>query len=285
MPRKFSSKIFIDGGDPNETLEAKSLLGYIDGQTTNPTLIAKNPLAMERIAKGDKFDKEELISFYKKVVVAIASIVDWSVSIEPYVDKNSSVEQILTQAREMYSWAPAKAWIKFPATFQGLEAAYMAIKEGIRVNMTLVFSQEQAASIYVATRHTKEPVFVSPFVGRLDDQGEDGMQLVANILRMYQAGDGHVLTLTASVRSIKHLLYALKLGSPVITVPFKVFKQWGEMGFPEPSSEFVYDNDGFKPIPYREITLEKNWREYDFSHPLTDIGIGKFCEDWNKLVR
>lgn len=283
MPRKFFSKIFIDGGDPDETLEAKRLLGYIDGQTTNPTLIAKNPQVMERIGKGDKFTKDELLSFYKRIVEAIAPVVDWSISIEPYVDKNSSAEQILTQAREMIGWTP-KAWIKFPATYQGLEAARMAIKEGIRVNMTLVFSQEQAAGIYVATRHTEEPVFVSPFVGRLDDQGENGMQLIANILRMYEAGDGHIWTLTASVRSINHLLYALKLKSPVITVPFKVFRQWGEMGFPEPPSEFIYDFDGFKPIPYREIALDKNWRDYDLSHPLTDIGIGKFCEDWNKLV-
>lgn len=284
MPRKFSSKIFIDGGDPDETLEAKNLLGFIDGQTTNPTLIAKNTAVQERIAKGDKFTKDELMEFYKKTVLAIASIVDWSVSIEPYVDKDSSTEQILAQAREMASWTP-KAWIKFPITYQGLEAARIAIKEGIAANMTLCFSQEQAAAVYTATRIAQQPVFVSPFVGRLDDQSENGMQLIANIIRMYEAGDGHVLVLTASVRNIKHFLYALKLGSPIITVPFKVFREWAKMDFLQPSAQFIYDYDGLKPIPYREISLDKKWRDFDLTHPLTDIGIKHFCEDWNKLVK
>ena len=89
MPKKFFSKIFIDGGDPNETLEAKNLLGYIDGQTTNPTLIAKNPDVEARIAKGEKFTREELLAFYKKTIGAISSIVDWSVSIGPYVNSDT----------------------------------------------------------------------------------------------------------------------------------------------------------------------------------------------------
>ncbi|MCL5774093.1 MAG: transaldolase, partial [Firmicutes bacterium] len=201
---RFISKIFIDGGDPAETIEARQLLGYIDGQTTNPTLISKNPEVQAALARGEKFTEKQAYGFYKKVVEEISKIVDWSVSIETYSDKNTTAEEMLSQAGEMSGWIH-KAWIKFPTTHAGLQAASEAIKEGMRVNMTLCFSQEQAAAIYSATKGAKEPVFVSPFVGRLDDRGENGMELIKNILKMYDKSDGHVWTLTASVRNLNHL--------------------------------------------------------------------------------
>jgi transaldolase len=150
--------------------------------------------------------------------------------------------------------------------------------------MTLCFSQEQAAAVYNATKGAKD-VFVSPFVGRLDDRGEDGMSLIANILKMYRKGDGHVLTLTASVRNLNHLLYALQLKSPIITVPFKIFKEWADKGFSLPDETFVYDPGTLKPIPYREIPLDKPWTKYNIHHDLTDIGIERFSNDWNYLVK
>lgn len=284
MNKKFTSKIFLDGGDPDETLEVRNLLGFLDGQTTNPTLISKNPLIMQRITGGNKFSKEELLNFYKKTVTAIAALVDWSVSIEPYVGHNTAVEEIFSQVQEMASWT-SKAWIKLPLTPNGLEAARLAIRQGIAVNLTLCFSQEQAAAVYAATSLAKKPVFVSPFVGRLDDRGENGMQLIANILKMFEKGDGHVLTLTASVRNIKHFLWALKLKSPVITAPLKVIQEWAQMNFIVPADDFVYDASSFKPITYKEISLDEKWMSYDITHPLTDDGIDKFCEDWDKLVR
>ena len=285
MDKKIFSKIFIDGGDPTETAEAKKLLGYIDGQTTNPTLIAKNPEALARLAKGEKFDKKEVYDFYKKVVSTISPIVDWSVSIETYSDKNTTASEMFAQSKEMYSWIP-NAWIKFPTTTEGLKAASKAVKEGMRVNMTLCFSQEQAAAVYAATKGApKGNVFVSPFVGRLDDCGEDGMNLIANILKMYEKGDGHVLTLSASIRTLAHLLYSIKLKSPIITIPFKVFKEWADTGFQMPVENFIYAPSDLSEIPYKELDLSKSWTTFDIKHDLTDVGIDKFSADWNSLVK
>lgn len=283
MNKILLSKIFIDGGDPVETAEAKKLLGYIDGQTTNPTLISKNPEAVARLAKGEKFDKKEVYDFYKKVVTEISGIVDWSVSIETYSDKNTTASEMLEQGKEMYRWIP-NAWIKFPTTAEGLKATSLAVKKGIRVNMTLCFSQEQAAAVYAATYGAKD-IFVSPFVGRLDDRGENGMQLIENILKMYEKGDGHVLTLTASVRNLAHLLYALKLKSPIITIPFKVFKQWADTNFQLPDGGFTYKPSDLAEIPYKNLDLTKPWTSFNIKHELTDIGIEKFSADWNSLVK
>ena len=90
-------------------------------------------------------------------------------------------EDMLPQGREMFSWIP-NAHIKFPTSHEGLKAADQAVQEGLRVNLTLCFSQEQAAAVYAATKGAKKgDVFVSPFIGRLDDRGENGMDLIANI--------------------------------------------------------------------------------------------------------
>jgi len=101
---------------------------------------------------------------------------------------------------------------------------------------------------------------------------------------MYQIGDGHVLPLTASVRNLEHLLYAIQIGSPLITVPFKVIKEWAENGFVLPDEKFNYQPN-LKPIDYKEIALDKNWQDYDPSHDLTDIGVEKFSRDWKNLIR
>ncbi|EKD65567.1 MAG: hypothetical protein ACD_50C00049G0001 [uncultured bacterium] len=291
-PRNLKTKIFLDSGDPEETKEVIKLLRFLDGQTTNPTLISKNPAAKVRLDKGDKFTKEEILGFYKEVVKEISNLIpQGSISIEVYSDKNTNSEEMLEQGREMFSWIPG-AHIKFPATKEGLKAANQAVKEGMRVNMTLCFSQEQAAAVYTATNNSKQKslkgfknVFVSPFIGRLDDKGENGMDLIENIIRMYQKGDGHVEVLTASVRTLDHFLYAIKLGSNIITSPFKIIKEWAEKGMPMPDESFEYKASGLKPIPYQEIDLNKPWQEYNVKHELTDIGIEKFSEDWNKLIK
>jgi transaldolase len=192
---------------------------------------------------------------------------------------------MLKQAKEMFSWIP-NAHIKFPTSREGLKAAEQAVKSGFRVNLTLCFTQEQAAAVYAATRGAKKgDVFVSPFIGRLDDRGENGMDLISNILKMYQKGDGHVELLTASVRKADHLLYALKLGSDIITVPFNVLKEWGEKGMPMPKSDYVYDSGSLKAIPFKEIDLAKNWETYDIRHELTDKGMERFSADWNALIK
>lgn len=280
------TKIFLDSGDPNETKEIIKLLGFLDGQTTNPTLISKNPAAKSRLEKGGKFTKDEILGFYKEVVQEISSLIpQGSVSVEVYADKNTTSLQMLGQGRKMFSWIP-NAHIKFPTTKEGLKAARIAIDEGIRVNMTLCFSQEQAAAVYVATLGAKRgDVFVSPFIGRLDDRGENGMDLIKNIIRMYQKGDHHVEVLTASVRSLDHFLFAIKLKSDIITAPFKTLKEWGEKGIPMPNPSFKYDASNLKPIPYQEIDLNKPWQNYNIYHELTDIGMDKFSSDWNTLLK
>lgn len=285
-PQNLKTRIFLDGGNPGETREILDLLGFLDGQTTNPTLISKNPDAKKRLERGEKFTKEEVLDFYQGVVKEIAGLLpQGSISIEVYADASTSPGTMLVQGKEMFEWIP-NAHIKFPTSREGLKAAEQAVWDGLRVNMTLCFSQEQAAAVYAATRGAKKgDVFVSPFIGRLDDRGENGMDLIANILCMYAKGDGHVEVLTASVRSLDHLLYALKLGSDIITAPYEILKAWAEKGIPVPGDEYRYDQKGLKPIPYRKIALGRPWENYHIRHDLTDKGMEKFSADWNALIR
>jgi transaldolase len=285
-PKNLKTKIFLDGGDQVETKEIIKILGFLDGQTTNPSLISKNPEARKRIERGEKFAADEVISFYQGVVKEISGIIpQGSISVEVYADLSTKPEDMLEQGKQMFSWIP-NAHIKFPISKEGLTAAEHAVKEGLRVNMTLCFTQEQAAAVHVATRGAKRgDVFVSPFVGRLDDRGENGMDLISNILRMYKKGDGHVELLTASVRNYNHHLYALKLGSDIITAPFKVLKEWGEKGLPVPGDDYIYNSQGLRAIPYKDINLEKDWKDYDIRHELTVKGMEKFSADWNSLIK
>jgi transaldolase len=285
-PKNLKARIFLDGGDPEETKEVIRLLGFLDGQTTNPTLISKNPGARHRLEKGEKFTGEEIIDFYQETVREISKLIpQGSTSVEVYADHSTLAEAMLSQGKEMFSWIP-NAHIKFPTSQEGLKAAEQAVKSGMRVNLTLCFSQEQAAAVYAATRGAKRgDVFVSPFIGRLDDRGENGMDLISHILQMYRKGDGHVMVLTASVRKIDHLLYALKLGSDIITAPFNVLKEWGEKGLPMPGDDYVDRPGSLKSIPFKEIDLAGNWQSYDIRHELTDKGMERFSADWNALIK
>lgn len=285
-PKDLKTKIFLDGGDPQESRQVLDICGFLDGQTTNPTLISKNPEAKERLEKGDKFSEKEILDFYKSVVKEISGLIpQGSISIEVYADNSTTAEQMLGQGREMFQWI-SNGHIKFPSSREGLRAAERAAKEGIRVNMTLCFSQEQAAAVYAATLGAgKGDVYVSPFIGRLDDRNENGIQLIENILRMYEKGDHHVEVLTASVRNMDHFLYALKLGSDIITAPFSIIKEWGKEGMPMPSKDYQYDSNNYKPIPYREIELTRKWQEYDIDHDLTVKGMENFSADWNSLIK
>lgn len=285
-PKNLKTRIFLDGGDPEETKEVIRLLGFLDGQTTNPTLISKNPRARHRLEKGEKFTREEIIDFYQETVREISKLIpQGSISVEVYADHSTFAEAMLSQGKEMFSWIP-NAHIKFPTSQEGLKAAEQAVKSGMRVNLTLCFSQEQAAAVYAATRGAKRgDAFVSPFIGRLDDRGENGMDLISHILQMYRKGDGHVMVLTASVRKMDHLFYALKLGSDIMTAPFNVLKEWAEKGLPMPGDDYVYRPGGLKSIPFKEIDLTKNWQSYDIGHELTDKGMERFSADWNALIK
>ena len=279
------TKILLDGGDPAETLRVKNALGFLDGQTTNPTLVAKNPEIQHLIASGHKLSRKDQENEYKHIVQQISPLVgDAGVSIEVFADLDTTAEQMLAQGEEMFSWIP-NAYIKYPCTREGLRAAGESVRRGIRVNVTLCFSQEQAAAVYAVTKGAREPVYVSPFLGRLDDRGENGIDVVRNIKKMYERGDGHVHVLAASLRRLEHLLASFALNAELATVPAKILEQWAAQGLPTPDENFRYeavDAEGksLKPIPYRDIELNAPWRSFDIRHELTTKGIERFVNDY-----
>jgi len=280
------TKIFLDGGDPEETKKVIELLGFLDGQTTNPTLISKNPQALEKLTSGDKFTQIELLNEYQKIVQQISQLIpNGSISIQVYSDSKTKAEQMLKQGKEMYSWIP-NARVKYPTTSEGLKAAAESVKLGMRINMTLVFSQEQAAAIYSATKGAKKgQVVISPFIGRLDDLGENGMSLIENILKMFENSDQHIEVLAASLRNMDHLLACLKLNTHIVTLPYKLIQEWVDQSKSHPQQNFVYPKGNLKDIIYQEIDLEKPWQQYNLSHPLTEAGVEKFASDWNNLIK
>jgi len=284
------TKILVDGGDPDETLRVKKLLGLVDGQTTNPSLIAKNPEIQQRIASGHSLTSQEEKDEYRKIVQAISPIVgDAGVSIEVFADLDTTAEEMFSQGEEMFAWIP-NAYIKYPCTHEGLRAAEMSVRQRVRVNMTLCFSQEQAGAVYAATKGSKEPVYVSPFVGRLDDRGEDGIDVVKNIKTMYRNGDGHVHVLGASIRHLDHLLSSFALDVELATVPAKVLEKWATSKFPMPAKDFTYKAVGangqvLKPIPYKELDLNRPWQSFDIRHELTSKGIQKFVADYRSTLK
>jgi transaldolase len=290
LTHKPKTNILVDGGDPEETLRVQKLLGYVDGQTTNPTLIAKNPEIQRRIATGQTLTAQEEKDEYRKIVQAISPLVgDAGVSIEVFADLETSAEDMIAQGKEMFSWIP-HAYIKYPCSREGLRAAEISVRQRIRVNMTLCFSQEQAAAVYAATRGSQEPVYVSPFVGRLDDLGENGIDLVKNIKTMYRNGDGHVHVLSASIRHLDHLLASFALDAELVTVPAKVIETWAAANFPMPDQNFSYkpvagNGQRLKPISYKELDLDRSWQSFDIAHELTTKGIQKFAADYRSTLK
>lgn len=226
---------------------------------------------------------QEVNDFYKGIVSEISKLIPkGSVSIEVAANASTVAESMMKQAREMYTWIP-NAHIKLPTTAEGLKAARECVDEGIRINMTLVFSQEQAAAVYAATTGAKKgDVFLSPFIGRLDDRGENGMDLIKNILEMYRTSDGHVELLTASVRSLDHFNAALALKSDIMTVPGTILRQWNATGMTVPE-KLEYKNS-LKAIPFQMLDLTQSSESFNIRHELTDAGLAKFAEDWGKLI-
>jgi len=285
-PENLQTKIFLDSGSPHETKKAIDLLGFLDGQTTNPTYWAKSEEIQERLQKEGKFAREEIYEEYKKTVQEISKLIPkGSVSVEVYADKDTKADTMFEQGKEMFSWIP-NAHIKYPTTSEGLEAAERSIAVGMRVNMTLCFSQEQAAAVYAATKGAgRGDVYVSPFIGRLDDRGENGMDLIKNIVEMYKHGDGHVMVLTASLRNLDHLYAAIAAKTDIITGGFTYLQKWTEKGVSPPEDDFTYNREDLKGILYEELDLGKEWSTFDIHHELTDSGMKKFSDDWNALIK
>lgn len=283
LKEKLKTKILVDGGDPEETLHIRDLLGFVDGQTTNPSLIAKNPEVRRVVASGQRLTEKEENEEYRKIVRQISPLVgDAGVSIEVFADLTTTADHMFRQGQEMFGWIP-NAYIKYPCTSEGLKAAQMSVAAGLRVNMTLCFSQSQAAAVYAATRGSKAPVYVSPFIGRLDDHGQNGVDVISNIKRMFAKGDGHVLLLAASIRNLQHLLYSFSADADLVTVPAHVLEEWAARGFPLPEAGFKYQAVG-APIPYQELDLEKPWQSFNIEHDLTRKGIEKFVADYQATL-
>ncbi len=220
---------------------------------------------------------------YKKIVQTISPLVgDAGVSIEVFSDEKTTSQEMVDQGREMFSWIP-NAYVKYPCTAEGLRAAQMSVTQGMRINMTLCFSQQQAAAVYAATKGTKQPAYVSPFVGRLGDIGQNGMDLVKNVKQMFLKGDGQVLVLAASIRSLEHLLYCFVLETELATVPAKVLELWANKNLPVADKQFQYKTSG-KSIPYTGLDLEQAWETFDIQHELTGKGIEKFAADYRATL-
>ena len=213
-------KIFLDTASLKEIKEGAAL-GLVDGVTTNPTLLSKESGEPEEVLRQ------------------ICATVDGPISAEVVATDSEGM------MREGRHWAELhkNIVVKCPCTWEGLKATRALTNEGLRVNMTLVFSPTQA--LLAAKAGAK---FVSPFVGRLDDIATPGMELVADIVQILDNYDYDCEVLAASLRHPIHVVEAARVGSHIGTMPFAVFQ-----------------------------SLVK--------HPLTDIGLKRFLEDWEKAKK
>ena len=283
MINRRKTRILLDSGDPDETVRIRGLLGYLDGQTTNPPLIASNPHVVKYLASGRRFTSHQESEEYRTIVQDISPLVGSAgVSIEVFADATTSAEHMFEQGREMYAWID-NAYIKYPCTAEGIRAAQMSVASGMRVNMTLCFSQAQAAAVYSATKGTASPVYVSPFIGHLDGIGKPGIDLVKNIQRMFLQGDGHVLLLAASIRSLEHLVHCLSIDVDMVTVPSSILSQWAIANFPVVGPPIMHTWSG-DLIPYETVDLEQPWESFDLSHALTTQGIERFAHDYEQAL-
>ncbi|MCX7996686.1 MAG: transaldolase [Patescibacteria group bacterium] len=284
-------KIFLDSGDPAETVRAKGLIGHLDGQTTNPSLVAKNPEVQAYITSGKKLTEADLLVKYKEMIQGIEKEIAGPISVEVYADWDSTPTDMLKQAETMYTWG-RNVYIKFPTIPAGLQAAHEFTKNGGRVNMTLVFTQMQAAAVYEATRPTSQPAFISPFIGRWDDRGMNGVDLVKNILKQYrwyektEHRESHVKVLAASIRTLDHLYASMFMDADIVTMPLKIIQEWVLDEKWVPDERYRYEPD-LKGIVYEEIAPGKPLAEYPVERvegDLLDEGVGKFVADWKNLI-
>jgi len=212
-------RIFLDTANIEQIRQAAKL-GILSGVTTNPSLMSK-----------------EGTTDYESVVKTICSIIPGSVSAEVLAE---DTESMIEEARIKASWAP-NVTIKIPATANGLAAISTLSKENIEVNMTLCFSVNQALLGALAGT-----AYVSPFVGRLDDAGHDGMQVVKDIVEVFERYELTTKVIAASIRHPLHCVAAAKVGAHIATVPYNVLMQM-------------------------------------IRHPLTDIGVARFLADWQHV--
>jgi len=212
-------KIFLDTANVDEIREAADL-GVLDGVTTNPSLMAKE--------HGD----------YRQTLKDICEIVQGPTSAEVVAEDTA---EMVKQGRE-YAKISEHIVVKIPLVAAGIRAVKILTAEDIKTNVTLCFSANQALIAAKAGA-----TYISPFVGRVDDMGQNGMQVVSEIMEVYEAYAFPTQVLVASVRHTGHVFEAARMGADVATIPHKVLMQL-------------------------------------LKHPLTDIGLQKFNEDWEKVL-
>jgi transaldolase len=212
--------IYLDTANIDHIRQAAKL-GILRGVTTNPSLVAREGAG------------------FRAAILEICSIVPGPVSAEVL---SLEPEGMIKEARELSSWAP-NVVVKIPVSEAGLEAISVLSRENIKTNFTLCFSTNQALLGALAGA-----TYVSPFVGRLDDIGHQGMEVVEDAVEVFTKYDLPTQVIAASLRHPLHVIAAAKAGAHVATVPYNVLMQM-------------------------------------IRHPLTDIGISRFVEDWKKVSR
>jgi transaldolase len=285
-------KVFLDSGNPEDTKKAKGLLGHLDGQTTNPSLVAKNPDVVAYLEKGKKLTEKDLLAKYKEIIQEIAKEIAGPISVEVYADWETQAAEMLKQAEDMYTWGN-NIYMKFPTVPEGVKAGHQFVKDGGRVNMTLVFTQTQAAAVYAATMSASTPPLLSPFIGRWDDRGYNGLELLKNIIKMYKNFEkttnkrSHVQILSASIRDLRHLYASIWKGVDIVTIPIGVVREWVTEEKWVPDKHYRYDKLGLKSLVYEDIPFKQNYEDYVIEHKegdLLDEGMNKFASDWKKLI-
>jgi transaldolase len=292
-------KIFLDSGDPEETKKAKGLIGFLDGQTTNPSLVAKNPEIQKHVASGKKLTEEDLLNYYKQMIGELDKMLAGPISVETYADWNTTSSDMLSQAEKMTTWGK-NIYIKFPTIPEGVKAAHEFVKKGGRVNMTLAFTQEQAAAVYSATLAAPQASFISPFMGRWDDRGFNGLDIIKNIYKMYKkfgaqhkskVQDSHTKThvniLAASIRTLDHFYGSIFLGADALTVPIKILYEWVQEEKWIPDEHYRSPISGLKSLVYQDLPFQQDFTKYALAREegnLLDEGLNKFAADWKKLI-
>ncbi len=298
------TKFILDSGDPKEYKEIAQLLkekgSELWGSTTNPSLIAKT-LTGKKVTQDEAF-----YTLQKQIIQEILTLVPGAVSAEVYASKTTTAPEMIAQGKEIATW-DKRVVVKLPTTLEGFKARTELRKLGICINNTLVFSQQQAFAITLHEKIMREnfglvkssyPPFISPFVGRLDDIGQDGMSMIKHSIDIINKNyePNTVWMLEASIRNVEHLKAGLDLNIDLVTVPAKVYVQWFALS-DEQKVAIKTTNPTLQEIPAwqpsDELLQIKTVDAFldaitngslDITHPLTDKGVDRFVADWSAII-
>lgn len=298
---EIKTKFLLDSGDPDEYREIATLAeeknSELWGATTNPSLIAKK-------LAGKKMTPEEAFKLQKEIVLEIVEIVPGAVSAEVYADEQTTAESMIEQGKGIATWHD-RVVVKLPTTVEGFKARTALRKANILTNNTLVFSQEQIFAICLHEQLVRAegaekgrwPAFISPFIGRLDDKGEKGIELVQNGMTMKRVYNFDLWMLAASIRTIEHMKHSIALESELITAPAKVYKEWFALSEEEQEkpdfsygegltniADWVPSNDLLQIQSLEEFMKAITSGDLNIQHPLTEAGISKFAADWKAIL-